>query len=220
MPIVAAPSLNLSYIGQGPTAGGQIIFDQTSGPKAKTLYAYGVATNGNTTTGANAAPVGFIDGVQSLGKTLVLNLYGCGAPGTAPDGTANCSPYYTVQGATQVLVGDTVTVAGFSNSNNNISTAAAVHGVQSGVIWVANSNYASAGAETNPAATMTDLQKSVPIWVDVFIAGSNSDTPAVLVAAGSLIPSTITSTGFILNWTALATTAQTIHFGAIIAFSA
>jgi len=127
MAIVAAPSLNLSYIGNGPTASGQIISDGTPGVRSKTLYAYGVAANGNTTTGANAAPVGFIDGTSTLPK--------------------------------------------------------------------------------------------VPTSVQVFVAGNSADTAAVLAAANPIWASTITNTGFILNWTALATTAQTFTFGAVIAFS-
>ena len=49
---MATTSINLSYIGQGPSAGGQNIADQTSGPKAKTLYGYGalVATSGTWTS--------------------------------------------------------------------------------------------------------------------------------------------------------------------------
>jgi len=219
MTIVAAPSLNLSYIGQGPTAGGQVIADQTSAPKSKTLYGYGIAANGNTTAAANAAPVGFIDGVQSLAKTLVLSIQSCGAATTAPDGTAHCVPYYSVQGCGQVAVGDTVTVAGFANANNNISTAAAVHGVTSSAIYVYNANYASVTAETNPAATLTDTTGGVPIAVNVFVSGNSADTAAVLAAANPVWASTVTSTGFILNWTALTTTAQTFHFGAVIEFS-
>ncbi len=213
MAIVAAPSLNLSYIGNGPTGSNQSIADLTSGPRAKTLFAYGVATNGNTTTGANAAPVGFIDGVQSLGKTIVLQLQSVDAPVTYL-GTANTAFYHSVQGCGQVKVGDSVTTSGFANGGNNATNT--VTYVLPTAIGVTN---ASSVAEVNPAGTLVDNQTSVPVAIDVYFSGSNADTPAVLIAAGNLIPSTISATGFILNWTALATTAQIIHFGAIISFS-
>src|SRR5208282_3409776 len=116
--MTAAPSLNLSYIGDGPTGSNQTIYDGTPGPKSKTLYAYGVATNGNTTTAANAAPVGYIDGVQTLGKTIVLQLQSVDAPITYL-GTANTAFYHSVQGCGQIKVGDSITTAGFTNGGNN-----------------------------------------------------------------------------------------------------
>jgi hypothetical protein len=212
--MTAAPSLNLSYIGNGPTGANQSIAQGTSGPVAKTLYAYGVATNGNTTTAANAAPVGFIDGVQSLGKTIVLQFQSVGAPASY-QGTANQAYYASVQGVGQLQVGQSITFAGFSNSGNN--TTATINYVTGSGVYVTNS---SSVAETNPAATGTVQVSSVPIFVDVFISGNSADTAGDLaVAAAAFYPSSLSSTGFTLNWAALATTARTIHFGAIIGFS-
>lgn len=214
MALVAAPSLNLSYVGNGPTGGNQIIADLTGGPKAKTLYGYGVAANGNTTTAANSAPVGFIDGVQSLGKQVILQLQSVDAPITYL-GTANTAFYHSVQGDGQVKIGDSVVIAGFTNSGNNGTFT--VTYVITGAVGVTNSGSI---AEVNPAGSLSDVTAATPVWVDVFIAGNSSDTAAVLaVAAGDLFASNVTNTGFTLNWAALATTAQTFHFGAIIAFS-
>lgn len=213
MALVAAPAITLSYIGQPSVpGGGQIIADQTSGPKAKTLYAYGVATNGNTTTGANSAPVYFIDGVQSFGKTVVLPIQKVVIDTSV---FTNGADYYSVGGTGQVKVGDSVTIAGFTNSGNNLTTTVAA--VTSSYITVTNSG---AVTETNPAASLTDVVAAVPISVDAFISGSNADTAADLaVASAAFFPSGLSATGFTLNWAALATTARTIHFGAIIAFS-
>lgn len=214
MALTAAPAINLSYIGQGPKSSGQLIADQTSGPKAKTLYAFGVATNGNTTTAANSAPVNFIDGVQTLGKTTILQLQSVTAPATI-NGVANQAIYSSVFGDNLVLVGDSVVIAGFTNSGNNGTFT--VNVVSATGITVTNS---SSVAETNGAATLSDTTGGTPIWVDAFISGSASDTAADLaVASAAFFPSALSNTGFTLNWSALATTARTIHFGAIIAFS-
>jgi len=214
MALVAAPSLNLSYVGVGPSGIGQTVADLTAGPKSKTLYAYGVATNGNTTTAANAAPVGYIDGVQSLGKTVVLQFQSVDAPVTY-QGTANTAFYHSTQADSQLAVGQSITTAGFTNSGNNATNT--ITFILADRIGVTN---ASAVAEVNPAGTGSVSVGGVPISVDVFISGNSADTAADLaVASAAFFPSAVSNTGFTLNWAALATTARTIHFGAVIAFS-
>jgi hypothetical protein len=211
--MTAAPSLNLSYIGIGPSAGNQIVNNGTGGPVSKTLYAYGIIANGNTTTAANAAPVGFIDGVQGFGKTIVLAFQSVAAPVTL-NGTANQAFYATVAGASQLAVGQSITFTGFTNSANN--TTATINTVTATGVYVTNS---SAVAETNPAGSGVVQVTNIPVFVDVFAAGNSADTTAVATGAGALVPSNVTNTGFTLNWTAWSTTAQTLHFGAIIGFS-
>src|SRR5208337_883694 len=148
---------NLSYIGNGPTGSGQIISDATPGPKSKTLYGYGVlkaaTSTGTTITSSN---VGWIDGVQTLGKTIVLQVQSVDAPITYL-GTANVAFYHSVQGDGQVAVGDSVTIAGFATVANN--TTATVLYVITGAIGVSNS---SSVAETNPAATLVLTKGGVP----------------------------------------------------------
>lgn len=213
MPLVAAPSTNLSYIGAGPTGSNQTIADLTTGPKAKTLFGFGVATNGNTTTAANSAPVGFIDGIQSLGKTITLTFQSVTAPATL-NGVANQAIYSTVFGASQIAVGQSVVFSGFANSGNNGTFT--VNVVSATGITVTNS---SAVAETNSGQGVV-TQTAIPIFVDVFLSGNSGDTAGDLaVASGALFASAVSATGFTLNWAALATTARTLHFGAIIAFS-
>jgi len=59
---MSIPAVALSYVGQGPTANGQTIADQRSGPIAKTLIGYGTATlDGSATTFV----VNFIDGTKT-----------------------------------------------------------------------------------------------------------------------------------------------------------
>ena len=210
------PTTTLSYVGNGPSAGGQVINSGLGGPLSKTLIGYGIATNGNTTTNVTGCLVNFIDGVQSLGPTVVLSCQSVAAPVTY-NGTANQAFYASVNGVNQIKVGDSVTIAGFATSANNVT--ATVNYVTSSGIYVTNS---SAVAETNPAATIKDVQAAVPVLVDIFLTGNASDTAAVVSAAAAtpgIYASAVSSTGFTLNWSALATTAQTFHFGAIIAFS-
>ena len=204
MALVAAPAVTLTYVGvpnntlsgNASPGGGQLIADQTSGPKSRTLVGYGVATNGNTTTGANSAPVYFIDGVQTFGKTIVLPINSVQIDTSR---FTNGADYYTVGAAGQIKVGDSVTIAGFTNSGNNLTTTVAA--VTSSYITVTNSG---AVTETNPAATMTDLQAAVPITVDAFISGNAADTAGDLaVASAAFFPSGLTGTGFTLNWAAL-----------------
>lgn len=210
------PAINLSYVGVGPTGIGQIVADQTSGPKSKTLYGFGVLTNGNTTTAATQQAVGFIDGIQSLGKTVVLQFQSVAAPVTY-QGTANTALYSSTQADSQLAVGQSIVIAGFTNAGNNGTFT--ITFITASSIGVTNS---SAVAETNPAATGSVSVGGVPVFVDVFVAGNSADTAAAVAAAlasPGIFASAVSNTGFTLNYSAFATTAQTVHFGAVIAFS-
>lgn len=56
---MANSTVNLTYVGQGPTVNGQNLASQTSGPLAKRLLAYGQTT----LDGANSTvPVNWVDG--------------------------------------------------------------------------------------------------------------------------------------------------------------
>ena len=211
---MANPVVTLSYIGNGPTGANQSIADQTSGPKAKTLYAYGtlVASSGTFCT-TTAATVNFIDGVQGFGKTVVLSCQSVDAPVTYL-GTSNVAFYHTVQAAGQIKVGDSITVAGFTNSANN--TTGTVLYVITGAIGISNS---SAVAETNPAATIVSNKSSIPAFVNVFVAGNSGDSAGAVAAIGVITPSSLSSTGCTLKYSSLTTTGATVTLGAIIAFS-
>ena len=212
----ASAAITLSYVGNGPSGGQQIIADQTSGPKAKTLYGYGTLVSGSDAT---TAPVYFIDGTQSMAKTIVLQAQSVDAPVTYL-GTANVAFYHSVQGDGQIAVGDTVTIAGFSTSANN--TTGTVLYVVTGAIGISNS---SSVAETNPAATISCSKGGVPVWVNVFYAGNpasgDSSTAAVAFANGTnkFTASAVTAKGFTLNYPTVTTSGVTIAFGAVIAFS-
>lgn len=215
---MANPIVNLTYIGQpgASAAGGQVIADQTSGPKAKTLYAYGtLVASSSTFSTTTAATVNFIDGVQTFGVTSVLALQSVTAPATI-NGTANTAIYSTVYGVNKIHVGDSVVIAGFTNSGNNGTFT--VTEVTSSGFYVVNS---SSVAETNPAATVSDTQNAIPAWVDVFYAGSNGDSAAAaaIMATATVAPTGVVATSFQLHYPSLATTGATVTIGAIIAFS-
>ena len=127
---MAAPVINLSYVGNGPTATGQVISDGTPGPKSKTLYAYGnlVVSSGTWCT-TTSYTVNFIDGSSTLTK--------------------------------------------------------------------------------------------IPVFVDVFIAGSSGDSTAAAttLTAEGLFPVSVSATGFTLTTPSLVTTAASVMLGFIIAFS-
>ena len=211
--IALTASHNLSYIGAGPTAGGQIIADQTSGSKAKTLYAYGTIINDTTASGTTAA-VGYIDGVQSLGKTVVLQFQSVTAPATI-NGTANQAIYASTGPDINVPVGASITFAGFTNSANN--GAFTVVAVTSVGVQVLN---ASSVAETNPAATGIYTVGGIPTIVNVFLAQGAGDSAAavILASAKSLFATSVTAAGFTLNFPTLTTAGAQFTFGAVLEF--
>ena len=207
---------NLSYIGQGPSGVGQVFGNNTPGPLGKTLVGYGVliaaATTGTTITSSN---VGWIDGIQSLAKTFVLSLQSVDAPITY-QGTANTAFYHSVQANGQVKVGDSITTAGFTNSGNNATNT--VTYVLSDRIGVTN---ASSVAETNPAGTLTDSTGGVPKLVSASACPQSTDTNGAVTgkAAATLVCSAVTATGCVLNYTALATTSNSVTVGFTLEFA-
>lgn len=211
----ASAAVNLSYIGQGPSGGGQRIADQTSGPKAKTLYGVGTLLSGSDAT---TAAVNFIDGTQSLGEVIITSLQSVAAPVTL-NGVANQAFYAGNKGATQFQVGQSAVIAGFTTAANNVT--ATVNVVTSTGFYVTN---ASSVAETNGAATASVTVGGVPTLVNVFVSPSSIDSAAALLLIGAkpLYASAITSKGFTLNYATITTSgtaAAPITFGAVIAFS-
>ena len=210
----ASAAVNLKYIGTGPTAQGQIISDIQGGPRSKTLYGYGTIVSGSDAT---TCPINFIDGTQTLGQSFTIPLSQVKVNAT----TSTYADYYSPGPDTRILVGDTVAVTGFTNSGNNV-TNLSVSSVFSDHFTASNSGVV---AEVNPAATATDSQGGLPVWVDLFYAANASDsaTAAALFAkggtAGYLEPSSLKTTGFIANYPTVTTSGVTISFGCIIAFS-
>lgn len=208
----ASAQVNLSYIGQGPAAGGEIIADQTSGPKSKTLYGYGTIISGSNAT---SVAIGYIDGVQIMGKTIVLPLTSVAVDAT----TSTYADYYTNGAATQIKVGDTVAVAGFTNSGNNVTNLSVSKVFTNGFV-ASNSGVV---AETNPSATVTDTVGALPVFVDLFYAGNATDSSTARAlfqtGAAALSLGSVTTTGFQINYPTVTTSGVTISFGCIIGLS-
>jgi hypothetical protein len=210
----ASAQVNLSYIGQPATSalGGQIIADQNGGPLAKTLYGYGTILSGSTAT---SVAVGFIDGTQTFGNTFVLPLTQVKVDAT----TSTYADYYSFGPITRIAVGDVVAVTGFTNSGNNV-TNLTVSSVNGSYFAASNSGVV---AEVNSAATAVDTKGALPVWVNLFYAGNGSDssTAAALFQTGTnkLSLGAVTTTGFTIYYPTVTTSAVTISFGAIIAFS-
>jgi hypothetical protein len=176
----------VKWIGNGPTAQGQVIADQTSGPKAKTLE--GVATI--VEDGANTTfTVGWIDGTQKIDQVLILlSLQSVTAAATV-NGVANQAIYSGVGSFGQIPVGTSVTIAGFTNAGNNGTFT--VNVTTANTIVVTNS---SSVAETNYAATLTFLKGPAVVAATIQEGNLLSDTSTgTLTAAGSL--SSVTNAG-------------------------
>lgn len=205
----------LSYVGQGPTGGGQIINSGLGGPLSKQLW--GVATIINDTTASGTTvPIGYIDGVQSLGKQIVLEFQSVTAPATI-NGVANQAVYSTVYGASEIPLNSSILFAGFTNSGNNGTFT--VNAVSATGITVTNS---SSVAETNPAATGVLTVGGIPYLVECYLAQGTGDSTAavILAAAKSLFATGVTATGFTLNFPTLTTAAAQVTVGCVINFSA
>src|ERR1035437_3458622 len=204
---------NLKYIGQGPTVGGQALADQTSGPKAKTLYAYGTIVNDSTASATNA-PVGFIDGVQSLGRVVTMHFQAATAAATI-GGVVNQTVYSSTGPDSQVPVGTSIVMAGFANGGNNGTFT--VTGNSSQNITVTNSGGV---AEPNPGGVGTYTIGGIPVSVSLFIAGTSTDSAAavILAAAKPLYATALSATGFTINFSTLTTSGATVTYGAVIVF--
>lgn len=205
----------LSYIGSGPTGGGQIINSGLGGPLSKQLW--GVATIINDTTASGTTcPIGYIDGTQSLGKQVVLQLQSVDAPVTYL-GTANTAMYHSVGADSQLTVGQSVIIAGFTTSANNVTAT---------VTFVLNDRFgvtnASSVAEINPAGTAKWTIGGTPFLVQCYLAQGTGDSAAAvtLAAAKALFATTVTDTGFVLNFPTLTTAAAQITVGCVLNFSA
>ena len=207
----ASALIKLSYLGNGPSGSGQIISDATPGPKSKTLYGYGTLISGSDAT---TAAVGFVDGVATLGQTIVIPIWQV----DASDGTN--SVYHSVGADSSLGNGDLVTVLGCSVAANNV-TAAVVSNVGSDRFSAVN---ASGTAETGLTQASAKVNRGgIPAWVNVFYAAASTDSSTAAgvfaTGAGHFQASAVTATGFTLNYPTVTTSGVTINFGCVIAFS-
>lgn len=217
---MANPVINLSYIGLGPTGSGQSIADQTSGPKSKMLFGYGTLTvSSGTFCTTTVAAVNWIDGTASLGKTTVLSFYAVDATGV--NAASGSSRYYSVGADSACIVGDSVTVTGFTDTNNNVS-AAAVTAVGSNFVDITN---ASGTKEAGPVQgaqgvyTRGGIPDIVVMNVLTGHAGDTAATVAACNASAASVLSSITAKGAVLTTPNLTTTGDKVTFAFILEFA-
>lgn len=207
----ASAAINLSYIGNGPSGAGQIISDATPGPKSKTLYGYGTLVSGSDAT---TAAVNFVDGVASLGKTIVIPINSV----DASDGTN--SVYHSVGADSAFQNGDLVTVLGCSVGANNVS-GVVVSKVGSDRFSAINSTGTAESGLLQASARVN--RGGTPAWVNVFYAAASTDSSTAAgvfaTGAGHFQATSVTSTGFTLNYPTVTTAGVTLNFGCVIAFS-
>lgn len=183
----------VTWIGQGPNANGQIIADQTSGPKAKTLVGVAKIKEDATNT---AFTIGFIDGTQKIAQySVVLALQAVTAPATF-NGTANVSFYSGIGSFMQIPVGTSIVTAGFATSGNNATLT--VLAIASNGFYAVN---ASAAAETNYSANATYTTGAAVAAVTLSEGNLASDTstgtlsPTLSTATNALVGGTLSGSG-------------------------
>lgn len=108
----------------------------------------------------NAADNGVFIAVASTATTLTLANPNAVAQTHAATATGGIAVYNSVFGDGQVKIGDSVVIAGFSNSVNNGTFTVVMVSSQSVTV-----NNTSAVAETNPAATLSDVQNGTPVAI-------------------------------------------------------
>jgi hypothetical protein len=140
--------------------------------------------------------------VASTATTLTLANANAIAETHAATAQAGIAQYNSVFGDGQVQIGDTVVIAGFTNAGNNGTFTVTAVGSSSVTV-----NNLAAVAETNPAATLSDVQNATPLAVTVNVSGGTQEATAFVAAAVS----TITATGFTYVLSANGTAAKTLN---------
>jgi hypothetical protein len=173
---------NIGVSPQSPSAG-QIVEVGTSGPLAKTLTGIATATGDGS---SSSFTLNFIDGVNKIGQIPVIVALQSVTAGATINGVANQSQYSGVGAFGQLRVGNSVTIAGFSNAANNGTFT--VTKVTSSYVQVTNAG--PSVAETNYAATLSFVYGPAVAAVRAFRVGTGftgvSDTGAATISIASI----------------------------------
>jgi hypothetical protein len=149
----------------------------------------------------NPSNNGVFTAVASTATTLTLNNPNAIAETHAATAQAGVAAYNSVFGDGQVIVGDTVVIAGFTNAANNGTFIVTAVGSSSVTV-----NNLAAVAEVNPAATLSDVQNATPLAIALNVTGGTQQAAAWV----GISVSTITSTGFTYKLSGAGTAANTI----------
>lgn len=145
--------------------------------------------------------------VASTATTLTLANANAIAETHAATVQGGIAVYNSVFGDGQVQIGDTVVIAGFTTAANNGTFTVTAVGSSSVTV-----NNLAAVAETNPAATLSDVQNAIPLAIALNVSGGTQQATAFT----SAVVSTITSTGFTYVLSGNGTAAKTINLVASI----
>jgi hypothetical protein len=197
-------SLTLTAV--AASSGGNAVYTGTiTGGGSNALVGYYFTVAGFV----NAANNGVWIAVASTTTTLTLANPAAIAETHAGTAQAGTAAYHSTSADSSIAVGDSVVIAGFNNSANNgtftvIATSATTVTV----------NNPSAVAETNPAATLSDVQNGTPVAVMATVSGGTQQATAYVGATVS----TITSTGFTLVYSGAGTAGKTLNIVATLFF--
>lgn len=201
---MAITNLNVNWYGQpAGIAAGQIYGNNTTGPSNRILNGIATVTlDGSSTT----AIINFIDGVNSPYQIKnVLGISSVAAPATI-GGVANQAVYSGVGAYGQLRVGQSIVIAGFTNSGNNGTFT--INALTTSTIQVTN---ASSVAETNPQASLSYVFGALVAGVQANRGLASTlgiaDTAANTITA---TPSLFTQTGFTITLSAAGTNLQTL----------
>src|ERR1700676_4301940 len=186
------------------SSGGNAVYTGTiTGGAANALVGFTFTVAGFT----NPANNGVFTAVASTATTLTLNNPNAVAATQAATAQGGIAVYSSVFGDGQVVVGDSVVIAGFTTSANNGTFT--VTAVGSSTVTV---NNLAAVAETNPAATLSDVQNAIPLAIALNVTGGTQEAASAFDA----VVSTITKTGFTYVLDLAGTAGNTINLVASI----
>lgn len=205
---MAIAAVNLSYLGQPSSpAQGQIINSGLGGPLAGALVGIGTAVlDGAATT----FTLNWIDGSQKIFQRpqVVIPVLSVTAPATI-GGVANQAVYSGVGSFGQLRVGQSVTIAGFATSANNVT--ATINAVSTSSIQITN---ASSVAETNPQASVSAqfgaVLPAVTFGANQRVLVSAANVADTAAAGTTAILSAISATGCTVTISAAGSNLQTL----------
>ena len=186
------------------SSGGNAVYTGTiTGGAANALVGFTFTVAGFT----NPANNGVFTAVASTATTLTLNNPNAVAATQAATAQGGIAVYSSVFGDGQVVVGDSVVIAGFTTSANNGTFTVTAVGSSSVTV-----NNLAAVAETNPAATLSDVQNAIPLAIALNVTGGTQEAASAFDA----VVSTITKTGFTYVLDLAGTAGNTINLVASI----
>jgi hypothetical protein len=197
LPSVPTPGTGaLTLTAVAASSGGVAVYTGTiTGGAANALVGVYFTVAGFTLPSDN----GFFVATASTATTLTLANPSAVAQTHAGTATSGYAAYQSTGADSSIKVGDSVTIAGFSNSANNGTFT--VEFVNSTQVLV---NNGAAVAETNPAATLVDTQNAIPLAI---YATTQAGTDTAYIA---IEPNVVTGTTWTFVLSGAGTASETV----------